>query len=64
MEINMGNLRITSAKIMNVSFIIALITTISQIATNLFYEKRFSTETVVMSAFITSLCYYFSRKKT
>lgn len=63
MEIKTRKFRINSTNIMNVLFIISLLTTLSQIAVNIFYVKRFSTETIVLSAFITILCYFFANKR-
>ena len=60
MEMKIGKHTITSARIFSILFVIVLIATISQIITNIFFEKRFNTETVVLSAFITCVSYYFS----
>jgi len=60
MEIKIGKHIITSKSIFNVLFPFVLIATISEIIANIFFEKRFNTETVVPLAFFTYLCYYFS----
>ncbi len=60
MEIKIGKHIITSKRIFSVLFAFILIATISEIITNIFFEKRFNTETVVPLAFFTYVCYRFS----
>lgn len=59
MEIKFKNHTITSKMIFNVLFVIMLIATASEIITSIFFENSFNTETLLPSAFLTYMCYYF-----